>query len=252
MAAKVLSVRVKITTLAGVYQLLAAAGLKTQGLAMGGALRTLINTIVDNAIEAGNIPELSELDAAEYIEELSVRDAGFTVAGLKATTDSLLGRGPNRDASFVPLPDGDAPEDLAREEIRKQMAPIVDSVNSRIDDQRFYSIVGSEARIRPPGEEPESKLPDPLDNPNPPWAGAQKVPSTALLQARTGSKTINKFFKEQDQIGLMATRVVLASLPSDMLGSDSCERLLASVSAKFRAWAERHPDKLCPQSIKFE
>jgi hypothetical protein len=250
MAAKVLSVRVEITTLAGVYQILSNAGVPVQNMAMGKALRTLINTVVQGSVESEAIEELTEMEAAEYLESLSMRDAGFTVDSLKATAAGLAGHAHNVRTSYAPIEE-DPLEEERREVMREVMSPGIEAAKIKVEEDRFAEMgMGDTAKLRAP--EPASKPPDPLDNPNPPWRGAKKVPSAELITAKKVSKALTKFFNQRDQIGLMAARVTLAGLPSDMQGTDTAERLFTNLRNRFHAWAAAHPESPCPPSIKFE
>lgn len=256
---KVLSIRLSLPTLAMCYKILQELGVPVYNLSMSRCVRTVLDAVVQAHITDESFPAMSDQQAVEFLQELSVREAGATVKDRpkKFDVSAAVPNGDTHSELVRSLPTDiydmdEGPEtEEQRNTWRRMAAPVEMEVKAELDEERFQNVIPSAARVLEESEEAPTTV-QPEDNPIPPWRNAKKVPSADLLEARKGSRIIQKFFTNEDQVGLMAARVVLAKLGSDMLGTNASETVIDSVYTRFKRWVDKDSARTCPPSIKFD
>ncbi len=244
MLSKIVSVRITITDLAKVYEIVENSGIQTRRLPMASAIRHLVELIIRNASEQELVHEYTEEAAIALLEAKLVKDAGITVKGDSRTVGKMLGSLVQPDqATAIPAGPND---ETQRREIYDQMKPFIAKAKEVAEEERWAGVTTGEAStsIQEPLETvPETDLP--------PW-NSKRVQAMALLAVQHTNPAVKEYMQAQDQVSLMAVRVVFAQVTEDVYDAEATINVIRSVAAKFHQWAEEHPESPCPASIKFK
>lgn len=240
---RVLSVRIPLTTLASCYLILQEGGTNVQGMAMSAVVRNALVALETLAFEQGLIQPLSDDEAFETLRNFSAPQAGFTAHKQhrqQAGTRPLIQRGPGYGPNG---PDSGAEDAARREASREMMEPRIQEVRDQIEKQRWARFSGG---AQPRAAEEEVEAPPVVEKP--PWLGVTLADVGEVERAASVSPITQRILREQDQLGLLAVRYVLAMVPDGVLGSPKFEELVGSVASKYTAYAEAHPDTEIPLS----